>query len=347
MELTSIPTHFKNQVSAGRKCALHFARGIALVCVVSISAAGCSKSEPTPVAASKPTPVAPTTVPLEVLDLQRDKELLAAEVKSLKLQLEELNQTAFVMLQKVQALVQIEDLAQATALADKLEKRFGATTEVRTARSEISRLQGVLMQREALARQIEARGLYALPTSRSPKLGSFVIKVESVMIGNRWTFDSHGDSFMYRDSRRGEKFVILKTVLQNTDKSQDPDLPDIGVYRIDGKTMTRVSTVGYEFRRWTSYGTFIGLYHDFKNDFAHTASVSFTAAASIDDDAAKAPFAVVAAAEGCSERGSKIGQPEVEYTRTSNCNTKSTLSAEDFSSGAYQVLAFFNKPKGS
>jgi len=103
----------------------------------------------------------------------------------------------------------------------------------------------------------------------------------------------------------------------------------------------------YEFRRWSSYGSYIGLYHDFKNDFAHTAAIPFTAAASIDADVAKKPFAVVATGLFCHSRGEQIGQPEVVYRKSPGCGRKDTLSTEDFNTGAYRVLAFFNKPKGA
>jgi hypothetical protein len=110
--------------------------------------------------------------------------------------------------------------------------------------------------------------------------------------------------------------------------------------------MRYVAAMRYEFRRWQSFGTFIGLYHDFGNDFAHSAAVPFAAAASIDDDVAKKPFAVVATGEFCHSRQSRIGQPDIQYRLQYDCKRKETLSADDFSTGSYRVLAFFNKPKG-
>lgn len=289
---------------------------------------------------------APTPAASAVTALQQENEQLKAQVATLKDQVADLEQTPQVLLERVQAAVRAEDLAAAQASAAKLEQRYGADGQAKPAKAAIAKLEAQLAARKEQAQLLEAKGFYALKPSSAAAVDGFVIKVESLSVGNRWQFDSNGYNLHYRDVERGKKFILLQTTLQNTDKSQDPDLPEIAVYEIDGKTMKRVGDVGYEFRRWSSYGSFIGLHHDFKNDFAHSSSVAFNAGAAIDEDVAKKPLAVVATGALCHVRGKRIGQPEVTYRMKHDCVSKDNLSADDFAAGPYRVIAFLNRPKG-
>ena len=313
-----------------------------------LSVAGCGDKSGSPnvspqATASASAPIAPAVTPDA---LQKENERLKAEVVSLKAQVEDLGQTPQMLLGRVQELVKSENLSEAQATASKLEQRYGPDGQAKAAKAAVAQLAAKLEAQQEQARQLEARGFYALKPSNSVAVEGFVIKVESLGQGNRWLFDTHDYQYNYRDVQRGEKFVLLKTTLQNTNKSHDPNLPDIAIYAIDGKQMRREAAMDYEFRRWSSYGAYIGLYHDFKNDFAHSAAIPFNAAASIDEDVAKKPFAVVATGNFCHSRGEQIGQPEVVYRKASGCGGKAVLTAEDFSKGEYKVLAFFNKPKG-
>lgn len=278
--------------------------------------------------------------------LQQENERLKAQVALLTVQVEDLGQTPQVILDRVLQLVDAESLTEAEAMLTTLEQRYGPDGHAKTAKKAIAQLVSKLDARVEQARLLDARGFYALKPSRSVAVDGFVIKVESLGLGTRWLFNTHDTRYNYRDVQRGQKLVLLKTTLQSTDKSHDPNLPDIGVYAIEGKEMRQLATMRYEFRRWSSYGTYIGLYHDFKNDFAHTSSIPFTAAASIDEEMANKPFAVVATGHLCHSRGVQIGQPEVLYRKTSFCSSKDVLTTEDFNAGGYRIIAFFNKPKG-
>lgn len=234
-----------------------------------------------------------------------------------------------------------EDARQASKA---LDVRFSESPQAKSARAALADYDEAAKARDAQAKALEARGFYGLQVQNTPTIAGITARIESIKLGGRWTFDTHGDEWHYRDAERGERFVLLLTTLSSTAKN--PNLPDIGIYRIDGKKMIRLAQMEYNFRRWSSYATFIGLYHDFKNDFAYTKAISFNAAASISDEDAKKPFAVVASGSLCHERGSKIGQPEVQYSLRYDCPSKSELDTNDFTKGGYRVLAFFNRPKG-
>lgn len=320
---------------------LPFAFGVLLVL------SGCgdrSSSSASPKSSAQIAASAPTVSAF--VALKQENEQLKAQIAVLKDKVADLEQTPQILLDRVQTAVRDEDLAAAQASVSKLQQRYGPDGQTKLAKIAIAKLETQLTAKKEQARQLEAKGFYALKPSSAVAVDGFVIKVESLTSGNRWLFDSNGYNFHYRDVQRGEKFILLQTTLQNTDKSRDPNLPDIGVYEIVGKTMKRVGGMNYEFRRWSSYGSFIGLHHDFKNDFAHTSAVAFNAAASIDEDVAKKPLAVVATGDSCHALEKRIGQPEIAYRRKHNCLGKESLSASDFSAGSYRVIAFLNRPKG-
>ncbi len=316
-----------------------------LVAGAVLALGGCgdkpASTSPAPVAPAAPVAIAPATTAL-----QQENDRLKAEIASLKEQVADLGQSPQVLLGRVQDLVKSERLDEAQAVATKLEQRYGPDGQAKTAKAGVAQLQAKLEARKEQAKQLEARGFYALKPASSVAVDGFIIKVDSLSMGNRWVFNSHDSQYNYRDVERGNRFVLLKTTLQNTDKSLDPNLPDIAIYAIEGKEMRRIAAMEYEFVRWSSYGSYIGLYHDFKNDFAHSAAIPFSAAASIDEDVAKKPFAVVATGHFCHSRGKQIGQPEVVYRKKYDCSSKAILSTEDFNGGQYRVIAFMNRPTG-
>lgn len=309
----------------------------------------CSKQDE-PVNAGEPASAAkalaspPTVSAAETERLQADNAKLQSEVLALRKQIEDLSLTPAVLLARVTEALGAERVADARQASGVLEKRFSDSSQAKTARAVLAKFDAAIAAREAQAKALEARGFYALQPQNALTTSGVTLRVESLQLGGRWQFNAYDDQWHYRDAERGERFVLLRTTVQSVDKS--PKLPGVAVYRIDGKKMTLLAQMSYEFRQWTSYGTFIGLYHDFKNDFAHTQSVSFNAAATISDEDAKKPIAVVATGQTCHERGSRIGQPEVVY-QGYGCTPKRELDVEDFSKGGFRVLSYFNRPKGA
>lgn len=285
-----------------------------------------------------------STLKPELAALKKETSDLKAQNAKLMKEVQELRITPHALLDTIKAEVSAEKLDAARASLTTLETRFADTQQAREAKVLVTRLAATVQARKDLAERMEAMGFYALKPETTSSTSSFRIRLESTQIGKRWSFDSNGYDSYYRDAVRGEKYVLLRLTLTNTNKNPDPELPDIGVYAIEGKNMVRIASTGYEFRRWSSYGTYIGLHHDFKNDFAHSDSVLFNAAASVDEDRLKKPFAVVSTGKHCHERDDDvIGQPKIRYRGTS-CNASSTLTVDDFSKGEAKVLAFFNKP---
>lgn len=276
--------------------------------------------------------------------LSAENAQLKAEVARLKAQVEALSVTAQTLLDRVSSALAADDLEQARTSVDTLEQRFAQSPQAKAARAQLARAEARQQQKQALAKQLEARGFYALPTTNAAQVDDITLKVESIEFGERWTFDSRSDEWSYREAERGQRFLLLKTTIQSNLKN--PMLPDVAVYRIDGKQMALLERLRYEFRRWEGYGNYIGLYHDFRNDFAHSPAVSFNAAASIDAELTRQPLAVVVTGEMCHEKETRIGQPAIGYSPRYDCKPKAELSLEDFTKGKARVLSFLNKPKG-
>ncbi|GEM_PF-4335758 len=305
-----------------------------------LSACGDSKS---PVKAAQ-SDIGPLKLEIEVL--QATNAGLVADKLRLQAQIEELQQTPEILLSRVNALLASGDISATVPLMETMKARFGNTSQLKAASAAVSQAQAEVERKQALAKELDARGFYAIKPNLSQGVGNNMLKVESLKLGKSWTFDSRsGGEYHYREAEKESTYLLMNVTVQSSDK--DPMLPEVAVYAIDGKQMRRLDSFAYEFRRWQSYGSFIGLYHDFKNDFARASAVPFNAAASVSNTDASKPFAVVVTGQNCHARVEVHGQPKVRYRPESNCLGKPVLTIDDFKSGSFQVVSFFNKPKGA
>jgi hypothetical protein len=288
--------------------------------------------------------VAPNASSAQLAALRKENEQLKLESAALKRQVEELGQTPQVVLDKLGAAVQAQDVGRAKEALSTLERRFGETPQTVGARKVVGQLEAMLKEREAEAKRVAALGFYALKPATSTHARSVTFKVESIRFG-KWTFDSYDDTYHYQDSQRGEKHLLLNATVASTIK--DPGLPDVAVYRIEGKEMRRIAGFAYRFRRWEGHATYIGLYHDSKNDFAYSSAVAFNAGTVLSDEDATQPLAIVATMDYCHRRRqARMGRPEVSY-EAAGCEEKAALTVDDFAAGNFAVLTFINRAKGS
>lgn len=282
----------------------------------------------------------------ELNKIKVENNSLKAENIKLETIIKELEKTPEKLLNDVKASIAANDLRKAREAVDTMIERFGATPQLKTATSMIDQAVLEAERKSQLAKELDAQGFYAIKPAIAPVVGSTKLKVESLKFGERWAFDYHNQGdYHYRTPEKGSTYLLLNVTVESAEKN--PFLPDLAVFVIDGKEMRRVSGFNYKFRRWQSYGSFIGLYHDFKNDFAHVSTVPFNAAASLSKENSKKPFAVVATGKNCHVRESVIGQPNLSITSTPGCASKEVLTVDDFKDkSGFQIISFFNKPKG-
>lgn len=288
---------------------------------------------------------APNSSNSETKSLRAENERLQIKVAELKKQIEELSRTPESMLSELERSLSAQDLSAASKLASSLGTRFPGSPESNLAKNKVEQLQQKIKEREEQAKLLEAKGVFGLKPASAPSLNGITLKKETVTLGKRWTFDAYDDSYHYREAERGERLLVLRATVQSIDKN--PSLPEVAIYKVDGSTLTKVRHMDYEFRRWSGHGQYIGLYHDYANDFAHSKTIPFNLGVSISEELSRSPFAVVFTGQMCHRRDSKIGQPEVVYNYDyTGCKSKDELVADDFTTGPYRIIEFFNKPKG-
>lgn len=169
------------------------------------------------------------------------------------------------------------------------------------------------------------------------------VKVSTVALSNQWTFDSYSDEWHYRSAERGDKFIVVK--LSITADNKDPLLPAVSLYKIENGKMFWMSDLEYKFVRWQDFATYLGNYADYKNDFAHTATIPFTLADSFSEKLLNdATIIVVVHHKGCYQRQyDRFGNPPVSYVQKDFTAPNALDPAE--AGKSYSVIKIFNKQK--
>jgi len=70
---------------------------------------------------------------------------------------------------------------------------------------------------------------HELKPSAAVKLNGMSVKTESLKLGRRCAFDDQEMGSFYRDAKRGEQFVLLRTTFRSLVKRLGPNLPDVAV----------------------------------------------------------------------------------------------------------------------
>jgi len=125
-----------------------------------------------------------------------------------------------------------------------------------------------------------------------------------------------------------------------TSSSHDPNLPEIAVYSISGDKMNFVGTFDTEFARWSDYGSYLGNYHDSRNDFSKVSTVAFKLGVQINTSKLSKPYAIVIMKKNClSYYYDRYRNPPISYVGTAGY--PSTLSLSDFKN-KYVIIKKYN-----
>lgn len=131
-------------------------------------------------------------------------------------------------------------------------------------------------------------------------------------ITNKWIVDRYDDTYHYREAERDMVYITSDLTIKS--KSKNPQLPRILLLSEELGVINRIGVFDYEFYRWTSHGTYIGLYHDSKNDFAFSEKVKFTVGIQIDKSLLSKNLAIAVTPETHFRRVNKLsGNPEIGY----------------------------------
>ncbi len=206
---------------------------------------------------------------------------------------------------------------------------FPGTSDSEIATIESAKITMLIEKKRVDEENKKALGYKVLKLNTNIKLNDISVKIEKIWTGKRWSFDDHGSEYSLRDAERENIHVLARISI--TSKVKDPELPAILVYQLNDGVLKSLGSLSYEFRRWKDYGSYLGNYADYGNDFAHSSTIPFNLGLQVLESDLKAKeIFIVLKKEGCFYRSTRsIGNPEIMYSK-GTCNEKSTLSLDDF-----------------
>lgn len=270
-------------------------------------------------------------------DLSSKVAALEAELVRLRAENEALRLTPVVLLADVSAAIAADDLARAATAQAKLADRFPTAPETAIGAKQVADLEAAGRLKEEEAARLAALGFKALRVNANFEGDGASIVLRSTSVSGQWSFDAYDNEWHYLESERGQKYVTARARVSSQRKN--PLLMGLGVYVADGDRLRRIGRFGYRFARWRDYGSYLGNYADYRNDFAHTEHIEFSLGATVNQADIKRPLYIVATKEGCFERSqTQFQQPPVRYVERRCATLADTLSIADFESGRLGIL---------
>ncbi|MCK7589197.1 hypothetical protein M0G43_01285 [Subsaxibacter sp. CAU 1640] len=265
----------------------------------------------------------------QISELQNELEKTKSELKDCSDELVEIKNTAENRIIRARKLLSENDLKGAKVEFQGVVENYVGTNNADIASKEIEKIDATIKQQELEAERKKALGFKILTPNSTVKYDELTLKFEKIWIGKRWTFDDYGHQYFLRDAQRGNNHVLARVSV--TSENNDPVLPPIFVYKMNNGELSLLGTLKYKFRRWKDYGSYLGNYADYGNDFAHSKTIPFNCGLELsEDDLKKGTVFIVLKKKGCFNRvKSDYGNPEISYVEAL-CDPKSILRIDDF-----------------
>jgi len=267
----------------------------------------------------------------QIADLKLDLNQTKFELEKCSEELSAIRNTAenrFVRARKLLSRGLLEDAAREF---QGIVENFEGTNDAKIASKELVKLDATIRQKRIEAERKIALGFKVLKPTTSVKYGDLSLRFDKLWTGKRWTFDDYGHQYFLRDAKRGNSHVLARVSI--TSEGNNPELPPILIYQMENGVLNKLGVLAYEFRRWKDYGSYLGNYTDYGNDFSHSKTIPFNCGLELSNEELKGKsIYVVLKKDGCFNRvENRFGQPVVEYSKGS-CESKQTLKVEDFDS---------------
>lgn len=157
---------------------------------------------------------------------------------------------------------------------------------------------------------------------------------------SRWIMDRYGSEWHYLQPTKGSQFVTFDFSI--TTNSKDPRLPAFYVAQMKDGFPAYFSVMQVEFYKWTDYGSYLGNYTDYGNDFSRSTTVRFTAGREIPVSLAKEALFVVATNTPCMKRQyDRFGNPPTSYS-TFDCPMSALRKGPDQFWAEHTLVAVLN-----
>lgn len=272
----------------------------------------------------------------QLSELKIELEKTKLELKNCNSELTEIKNTAENRFIRAKKLLSESNLSGAKIEFQGIVDNFKGTNDAKVASKEILKINNTIKQRKLEEERKKALGYKILKPTTRVKYGDLSLRFEKIWKGKRWSFDDYGHQYFLRDAPRGSSHILARVSI--TSEKNNPSLPPILVYQMNNGELKLLGTLGYKFRRWKDYGSYLGNYADYGNDFAHSKTIPFNCGVALSNDNLKSgTIYVVIKKQGCFSRTkTDYGNPEISYTE-SLCSPKRILKVEDFDND-YQLL---------
>lgn len=272
----------------------------------------------------------------QLSELKTELEQTKAELNNCSAELTEIKNTAENRFIRAKKLLTENNLNGAKTEFQGIVDNFKGTNDATIATKEIAKINRTIEQKRIDAERKKALGYKVLKPTTRVKYGDLSLKFDKIWKGKRWSFDDYGHKYFLRDAERGNSHIMARVSV--TSENNNPTLPALLVYQMNNGELKYLGTLGYKFRRWKDYGSYLGNYADYGNDFSHSKTIPFNCGVELSNDNLKSgTIYVVIKKQGCFNR-TKVdyGNPEIAY-RESSCNPKRILKVEDFDND-YELL---------
>lgn len=268
----------------------------------------------------------------ELKELKRENERLTAMVDSL------LN-TPENRFNKASQLLEQENDSSALNEYKELIEYYPKSNYAAMAENEVSKIETKIKRQKEEEERIKSMGFKAIKANSQIKYDYLTLNFTSVQFRENFTYDSYGDRYFYNSAERGSKYLVVRVSI--TSEVNDPVLPRILAYALKDGELKSITPIGlmYRFRRWKDYGTYLGNYADFGNDFAQTKTINFNLGDQIQESDFKGlPIYVVMQKTKAYHRvQERFENPPISY-KQDDYTFKDILTPQDFSESGKYVL---------
>lgn len=261
--------------------------------------------------------------------LKSENESLNQKIEDLTKEVEDLKFGARKILSEAKQLIVNKEFNKAKVQLQLIIDKYPFTEQFDEAKILITTVDDKIKEIKKEEDAKKSLGFKSLKQKNEISLKDLTVKVNSISKNKRWSFDDYGDSYFYKDAERGNTYIVCKISISS--KIKDPILPVISAYQMIEGRLTYIGNFTYKFKRWDNYGTYLGNYTDYKNDFAHTETISFNCGLQIDESLiGHGSIYIILDKTLCMLRkNKKFSKPPVSYV-FQNCSQQAKLNIEDF-----------------
>lgn len=274
---------------------------------------------------------------------KEEYEQLKLELEECKKTVEDLSNTPQMRLTTAQKFKDEKKFNLAKNELNELVDKYSGSAEAKMALRLLKEIEEIERKEKEEAERKKLLGFKVLKEATSTKVGDVTLKFTSISSTLQWNFDDYGSEYRLRKAERGNIYINAKVAISAD--SKDPNLPPIVVYKAENGQLNLIGTMGYEFVRWKDYGSYLGNYADYGNDFSHTKTISFSCGVEItkSDLDNNAIFVVVKKANCFYRSTDRFNNPPVSY-KDRSCGVNAILGVDDFDK-EYVLVKVFNRNK--